>query len=208
VTLFNRIGQIKLVPVIKIEDLSGAIPLADALIKGGLSCAEITFRTSVAPRAIENIRNEFPQMLIGAGTVLNPDQAATAVKCGADFIVTPGFNEKVVSYCCEKDYPVLPGVCTPTEIETALSFGLKYLKFFPAEICGGVNMIRTLSAPYPTVRFMPTGGVSLSNVTDYLSCKSVFACGGSWMVPAYLLNSGDFDGIMRLTAEAVAAVKA
>ena len=146
-------------------------------------------------------------MLIAAGTVLTCSQADKAMAAGASFIVSPGLNPDVVSHCIEKGYPVIPGVCTPTEVEKALSMGLKYLKFFPAEAAGGVKMIKAMSAPYTMVKFMPTGGINTSNLKEYLSCKAIFACGGSWMVPSDKIASGDFKAIEELTAAAVELLK-
>lgn len=205
--LIKTITETGIVPVIKIDNADDAINLAKALREGGINCAEITFRTDAAEESISRIAKEFPDMLIAAGTVLTPGQADAAMNAGAKFIVSPGLNPEVVRHCQKKGYPVIPGVCTPTEVEAALSLGLKYLKFFPAEAAGGVNMIKSMSAPYTMVRFMPTGGVNIKNVADYLNCKAVYACGGSWMVPADKLAAGDFDTIKNLTAEAVEMLK-
>ena len=205
--LIKTITETGIVPVIKIDNADDAISLAKALREGGINCAEITFRTDAAEESISRIAKEFPDMLIAAGTVLTPGQADAAMNAGAKFIVSPGLNPEVVRHCQKKCYPVIPGVCTPTEVEAALSLGLKYLKFFPAEAAGGVNMIKSMSAPYTMVRFMPTGGVNIKNVADYLNCKAVYACGGSWMVPADKLAAGDFDTIKNLTAEAVEMLK-
>ena len=205
--LINRITELKVIPVIKIDNADDAIPLAKALREGGLPCAEVTFRTDAAEEAIRRIRCEFPDFLIGAGTVLTPEQADAAMGAGADFIVSPGLNPEVVKYCTGKGYPIVPGVYTPSEIELGISLGLSYLKFFPAEVAGGVKAIKAMSAPYSKIKFMPTGGIGVNNLADYLSCKAVFACGGSWMVPADLISSGDFDKICSLTKEAVSLVK-
>lgn len=205
--LIKKISDIGVVPVIKIDSADDALPLSAALKKGGLCCAEVTFRTDAAEESIRRIAKEYPDFLIAAGTVLTTEQADAAMAAGATFIVSPGFNPKVVSHCIQKGYPVIPGVCTPTEVEAAMSLGLKYLKFFPAEAAGGVKMIKAMSAPYTTVRFMPTGGISPENLANYLSLKAVFACGGSWMVPADKINSGDFAAIEKLTSEAVALLK-
>ena len=205
--LIKTITETGIVPVIKIDNADDAIDLAKALRNGGINCAEITFRTDAAEESISRISKEFPDMLIAAGTVLTPGQADAAMNAGAKFIVSPGLNPDVVRHCQKKGYPVIPGVCTPTEVEAALALGLKYLKFFPAEAAGGVAMIKAMSAPYTMVRFMPTGGINLKNVADYLSCKAVYACGGSWMVPADKLAAGDFDAIEKLTAQAVEILK-
>ena len=205
--LIEKISNIGVVPVIKIDRAEDAIPLANALKKGGLCCAEVTFRTDAAEEAIRLIHNEFPDFLMAAGTVLTPKQADLAMDAGASFIVSPGLNPTVVKHCNDKGYPIIPGVCTPSEVELGMSYGLSYLKFFPAEAAGGVKMIKAMSAPYSKIKFMPTGGIGVGNIKDYLTCSAVFACGGSWMVPADLINSGKFDEIEKLTAEAVALVK-
>lgn len=205
--LIKTITETGIVPVIKIDNADDAIDLAKALRNGGINCAEITFRTDAAEESISRISKEFPDMLIAAGTVLTPGQADAAMNAGAKFIVSPGLNPDVVRHCQKKGYPVIPGVCTPTEVEAALSLGLKYLKFFPAEAAGGVAMIKAMSAPYTMVRFMPTGGINLKNVAEYLNCKVVYACGGSWMVPADKIAAGDFDAIEKLTAQAVEILK-
>lgn len=203
----KKIAEFGVVPVVVINDAKDAVPLAKALIEGGLPCAEITFRTAAAADAIRKISETYPEMTVAAGTVLTPEQADAAVAAGAKFIVSPGFNPKVVAHCIEKGYPIIPGVCTPTELEAAMSYGLTELKFFPAEAAGGVKMIKAMSAPYGAVRFMPTGGIGTANLADYLGCRAVFACGGSWMVPSDKIASGDFEAIKTLTAEAVALVK-
>lgn len=205
--LIEKISNIGVVPVIKIDRAEDAIPLANALKNGGLCCAEVTFRTDAAEEAIRLIHKEFPDFLIGAGTVLTPKQADLAMAAGASFIVSPGLNPTVVKHCIDNDYPVIPGVCTPSEVELGMSLGLSYLKFFPAEAAGGVKMIKAMAAPYNKIKFMPTGGIGTANLKDYLTCSAVFVCGGSWMVPANLINEGKFDEIEKLTAEAVALVK-
>ncbi len=202
-----KLKEFKVIPVVTIKSLDKAVPLAKALIDGGLPCAEVTFRTEGADKCIAAIAKEYPDMFIGAGTVLTVEQADRAIESGAKFIVAPGFNREVVEHCFKKGVPMIPGVCTPTEIEAALSIGLNCLKFFPAEAAGGVKMIKALSAPYGMVSFMPTGGVSPDNIASYLACKSVICCGGSWMTPNDKIDAGDFDGITKLVAEAVALVK-
>ena len=164
--LIKQISEIGVVPVIKIDRAEDAIPLAQALKNGGLCCAEVTFRTDAAEEAISLIHKEFPDFLIAAGTVLTPKQADAAVNAGAAFIVSPGLNPNVVKHCNDKGYPVIPGVCTPTEVEAAMSLGLSYLKFFPAEAAGGVKMIKAMAAPYTKIKFMPTGGIGVSNIKD------------------------------------------
>ena len=205
--LIKKITDTGVIPVIKIDNVKDALPLAEALKNGGLCCAEITFRTDAAEESIRLIHEKYSEFFIAAGTVLTTEQADKAMAAGASFIVSPGLNPEVVKHCNAKGYPIIPGVCTPTEIEAAMSLGLTYLKFFPAEAAGGVKMIKAVSAPYTKVRFMPTGGISTKNLADYLGCKAVFACGGSWMVPSDLINEGRFDEIEKLTAEAVALLK-
>ena len=205
--LVKKISDIGVVPVIKIDRTEDAIPLANALKKGGLCCAEVTFRTDAAEEAIRLIHNEFPDFLMAAGTVLTPSQADAAMRAGASFIVSPGLNPTVVKHCIDKGYPVIPGVSTPSEVEMGMSLGLSYLKFFPAEAAGGVKMIKAMAAPYTKIKFMPTGGIGPKNLADYLNCKAVVACGGSWMVPGDMITEGKFDEIEKLTAEAVALLK-
>ncbi len=205
--LIKQIADIGVVPVIKIDNAKDAVPLANALKNGGICCAEVTFRTDAAEEAIRLISQEFPDFLVAAGTVLTPKQADIAMAAGASFIVSPGLNPIVVKHCNEKGYPIIPGVCTPSEVETAMSLGLTYLKFFPAEAAGGVNMIKAMAAPYTKIKFMPTGGIGPKNLADYLNCKAIFACGGSWMVPGDKITDGKFDEIEQLTREAVALLK-
>ncbi len=205
--MLQQIGEMGVIPVIKIDRVEDAVPLAKALVEGGMPCAEVTFRTAAAPEAIKAMSEAYPEMLIGAGTVLTTEQADTAVACGAKFIVSPGLNPETVKHCLKKGYPILPGVCTPTEVEAGLALGLDHLKFFPAEAAGGVKMIKAMAAPYTSVKFMPTGGINVSNIKDYLSCKAVFACGGSWMVPGDMITNGEFDKIKALVEEAVALLK-
>ena len=202
-----KLKEFKVIPVVTIKSLDKAVPLAKALVEGGLPCAEVTFRTAGAEECIAAITKAYPDMFVGAGTVLTVEQAERAIKAGAKFVVAPGFNKEVVQYCFSKGVPMIPGVCTPTEIEAALSIGLTCLKFFPAEAAGGVKMIKALSAPYGMISIMPTGGVSPDNIASYLACKSVICCGGSWMTPNDKIDAGDFEGIKNLVAEAVALVK-
>jgi 2-dehydro-3-deoxyphosphogluconate aldolase/(4S)-4-hydroxy-2-oxoglutarate aldolase len=205
--LLNHLKQLRLVPVIVIEDAQQADGLANALVKGGLPCAEVTFRTAAAADALRRITGKHPDMLAGAGTVLTPQQARAARDAGAKFVVAPGFSEAVVDYCQENDIPVFPGVCTPTEIEMALGKGLKTVKFFPAEPIGGLNYLKAISAPYGDVDFIPTGGITTKNVHEYLAFKKVIACGGSWMAPADVISAGDFARIEAETKRAVEAVQ-
>lgn len=205
--LIKEISAAGVVPVVKLDNAASAVKLAKALRKGGLNCAEITFRTDAAEETIKRIAEKYPDMLIAAGTVLTAEQADKAMAAGAKFIVSPGLNPDVVRHCKNKGYPIIPGVCTPGEVEKALSLGLKYLKFFPAEAAGGVKMIKAMAAPYTMVSFMPTGGINTANLADYLSCKAVFACGGSWMVPSDKINNGNFAEIEKMTADAVTLLK-
>ena len=201
-TLVEHLQRVRLVPVIVIDDPADAVPLAQALTDGGLPCAEVTFRTPRAAEALTRISAECPSVLVGAGTVLSPEQAARARQAGAQFIVAPGFSPSVVDYCREHDIPVFPGVCTPTEIEAALAKGLDVLKFFPAEPMGGVQFLKAISAPYAGVRFIPTGGLSAANLASYLALESVVACGGSWMAPSEWIAAKQFDRIRDVTREA------
>ena len=202
-----KIGQMGIVPVVVLNDVKNAVPLAQSLINGGLPCAEVTFRTEAAQQSIAEISKNFPQMFVGAGTALTTEQVDRAVDAGAKFIVSPGFNPKVVEYCIKKGYPVTPGIMTPTELEMALEFGLDVVKFFPAENAGGLKMIKAMAAPYTKMKFMPTGGINPQNVREYVQCDKILACGGSWMVKGDLINSGNFAEIEKLTKEASQIVK-
>ena len=204
--LLQQIHRIGVVPVIKITDPETAVPLARALDKGGIPVAEVTFRTQHAAEAIRRISAEVPQVLTGAGTVTTTEQVDTAVAAGAKFIVTPGFNPKVVDYCLERNIPILPGASGPSEIEQAMERGLEVVKCFPAEALGGLPYIKALSGPYTEMKFMPTGGVNEGNVQEYLAEPKIIAAGGSWMVKGDLIAAGKFDEIQRLTQEAVALV--
>jgi 2-dehydro-3-deoxyphosphogluconate aldolase/(4S)-4-hydroxy-2-oxoglutarate aldolase len=206
VSMTERIRQMGIVPVVSLPQIEHALPLAEALLAGGLPCAEITFRTAAAAEAIQRIRQRFPEMLLGAGTVLSIEQAQTALDVGAQFIVSPGTNPAVVDYCQQRDVTIFPGVCTPTEIELALSHGVSVLKFFPAEAAGGVKFLKAICAPYRQVSFMPTGGIDERNLADYLAIPQVVACGGSWMVKPELMTENRFDEITQLTAAAVRKV--
>lgn len=201
--ILKRIGDLGIVPVVKIDNAKDAVPLGKALAEGGLPLAEITFRTAAAEEAIRNIANELPEILVGAGTVLNVEQAQRAVAAGAKFIVSPGFNPVVVEYCVKNNIPITPGCCNPTDLEMALGFGLEVVKFFPAEAFGGLNTLKAMSAPYGMMKFIPTGGIDAKNLVDYLSFNKIIACGGSWMVKDELIKAGNFAEITRLTREAV-----
>ena len=201
--VIKQLSLIGIVPVIKIENAADAKPLAKALIDGGLPCAEVTFRTACAKEAIAIIAKEYPDMIVGAGTVLTKAQVDDAIEAGAKFIVSPGFNPEIVKYCQSRGCPIVPGINNPSGIEAALELGLKTVKFFPAEQSGGLAMIKAMSAPYGGVTFMPTGGVSPANVNDYLAFNKIVCCGGSWMVKPEMISAGDFDGITKLVREAV-----
>lgn len=205
--MMKKLQKIGIVPVVVLDRAEDALPLAECLAEGGLPCAEVTFRTAAAEESIRRMAKAFPDMIIGAGTVLTTEQADRAIDAGATFIVSPGFNPKVTEYVLGKDVPMTPGVCTPTEIEAALQFGLDVLKFFPAEPAGGLKMIKALAAPYVHVSFMPTGGISAANVRDYLAYDQIVACGGSWMVSGKLVREGNFAEIKRLVREAADIVK-
>ena len=206
-TMEQRLEEYGIVPVVVLKDTKDAIPLADALIAGGLSCAEVTFRTEAAEESIRLMSEKYPEMLVGAGTVLTTEQVDRAVNAGAKFIVSPGFDAEIVDYCLDKNIPVFPGCITPSEVAQAVKRGLKVIKFFPAEQAGGVAMIKAMGAPYNMVKFMPTGGISAKNLSEYLSCSNIVCCGGSWMVKGDLITEGKFDEITALTKEAVELVK-
>jgi 2-dehydro-3-deoxyphosphogluconate aldolase/(4S)-4-hydroxy-2-oxoglutarate aldolase len=205
--ILEEIGQLALMPVVKIENAEHATQLAEALVAGGLPRAEITFRTEAAEEAIGRIASAFPEIVLGAGTVLSVDQAERAVDAGAQFIVAPGFNPKVVDWCLEHGVPVTPGVATATEIEMALDKGLDILKFFPAEALGGVRMLKAMAGPYGGVKFIPTGGINAGNLAGYLELPMVHACGGSWLAPSKLISAEAFDEITRVAREAVAVAR-
>ena len=196
---FEKLG---VVPVVVLEDAKDAVPLATALVKGGLPCAEVTFRTEAAEESIRLMMEQFPKMLVGAGTVLTVEQVDAAVRAGAKFIVSPGFDAEIVDYCIKNEIPVFPGCITPSEVAQAVKRGLKVVKFFPAEPAGGISMIKAMAAPYVGLKFMPTGGIDAKNLEDYLSSDKIICCGGSWMVKGDLVKAGEFDKIRELTAEA------
>ncbi len=198
-----KVQKMGIVPVIKLDDAKDAVPLAKALYEGGLPCAEITFRTAAAEESIRRMREAYPDMLIGAGTVLTTEQVDKAVSAGATFIVSPGLNPKIVRYCVEKDIPITPGCSNPSDIEAAIELGLEVVKFFPAEAAGGLAMIKAMAAPYVNMKFMPTGGINEKNLISYLDFNKIIACGGSWMVNDELVKAGNFDKIKQLTREAV-----
>ncbi|AAF93459.1 TPA: bifunctional 4-hydroxy-2-oxoglutarate aldolase/2-dehydro-3-deoxy-phosphogluconate aldolase [Vibrio cholerae] len=196
-TIEQRLRAIKIVPVIAINDVAHALPLAKVLVENGLPCAEVTFRTAAAAESIRIMRKAYPDLLIGAGTVLTTAQVDEAIAAGADFIVSPGLNPTTVKYCQQRNIAIIPGVNNPSLVEQAMEMGLRTLKFFPAEPSGGIAMLKALSAVYP-VSFMPTGGINPNNAQEYLALKSVVACGGTWMVPTDLMDKGDWDTLAEL----------
>ena len=199
----EELSKIGIVPVIALDDAKDAEPLAKALIEGGLPCAEVTFRTAAAEESIRIMAEKFPELVVGAGTVLTPEQADRAMNAGAKFIVSPGLNPKVVKHCLDKGYPIVPGTSNPSDVETAIELGLDVVKFFPAEAAGGLNMIKSMAAPYTNMKFMPTGGINAGNLKSYLDFGKIVCCGGSWMVKKDMVAAGDFEGIKNLTREAV-----
>lgn len=201
--IIKKISEIGIVPVIKIDDVSKSVDLAKALCEGGLPCAEITFRTEAAAEAIKIFKTNFPEMIVGAGTVLTTEQVDIAVKSGAEFIVSPGLNPDIVKYCVDNNVTIIPGCSNASDIEQAIKYGLDVVKFFPAEISGGIKMIKALSAPYGNIRFMPSGGINENNINDYLKNEAIFACGGTWMIPQKAIDDNDFDTIKKLTETAV-----
>jgi 2-dehydro-3-deoxyphosphogluconate aldolase/(4S)-4-hydroxy-2-oxoglutarate aldolase len=201
--IIDSIGLTGVLPVVTLENSRDAVPLAKALSDGGLSCIEITFRTGAAKEAISQLSKSDLPMLIGAGTVQSVDQVKVAVEHGARFIVTPGLNRKVVEYCIQAKIPVIPGVVTPSEIEEAIAYGLDVLKFFPAEVSGGVEYLKAIYPPYKKIQFVPTGGIDESNLLSYLQLPSVLACGGSWMVKRELIAEGKFDEVRKLSEAAM-----
>jgi 2-dehydro-3-deoxyphosphogluconate aldolase/4-hydroxy-2-oxoglutarate aldolase len=205
--VLKKIQKIGILPVVVLEDAKDAKPLANALCEGGFPLAEVTFRTSAAKESIEIMSSQFPDMLVGAGTVLSVEQVNEAIKAGAKFIVSPGFDDEVVNYCLENNIPVTPGTCTPSDVQKCYKLGLEVVKFFPAEPSGGLNMIKAIAAPYTTIKFIPTGGIDLNNMSNYLSYEKIFAIGGSWMVKGSLVKNGEFDKIKQMTKEAVERVK-
>ena len=205
--IFEEFSKIGIIPVVVLDDAKDAAPLAKVLCENGLPCAEVTFRTAAAEEAIKTMTREFPDMLVGAGTVLTIEQADKAINAGAKFIVAPGLNPKIVQHCLDQSVPVTPGTQTPSEMEQALELGLKVVKFFPAEPAGGLNMIKAVAAAYVDLKFMPTGGINAKNVRDYLAYNKIIACGGSWMVKKDLIAAGEWDKIGAMVREAAGIVK-
>ncbi|BCK26603.1 bifunctional 4-hydroxy-2-oxoglutarate aldolase/2-dehydro-3-deoxy-phosphogluconate aldolase [Vibrio cholerae] len=202
----QQLKALKVIPVIAIDNAEDIIQLGKVLVENGLPAAEITFRSEAAVEAIRLLRQTQPDMLIGAGTVLNREQAIAAKEAGATFIVSPGFNPNTVKACQEIGIDIVPGVNNPSTVEAALEMGLTTLKFFPAEASGGINMVKSLLAPYTNIELMPTGGISPANIQDYLAIPRVLACGGTWMVDKKLIEAGNWEELARLTREAVALV--
>ena len=206
VSVYDIIQSVGVVPVIKIDSPDQAFPLGKALLAGGLPIAEVTFRTAAGEEGIRILRNELPELLVGAGTIVSVSAAKRAQKAGAQFIVSPGYSDDIVAFCQEQDIPVFPGVNNPSQIQQALERDLSVVKFFPAEASGGIPMLQALSAPFPTMKFMPTGGIGIHNLGDYLKKPYIVACGGSWMVPGSHIKEQKWDEIARLSKEAVHAV--
>lgn len=202
-TLEEQFYDYGVVPVVVLDEVKDALPLADALVNGGLPCAEVTFRTEAAEESIRLMNEKYPDMLVGAGTVLTIDQVDRAVNAGAKFIVSPGFDPEIVDYCLEKNIPVFPGCISPSEVAQAVKRGLKVVKFFPAEQAGGLPMLKAMAAPYTMLKFMPTGGISAKNLDQYLGFNKILCCGGSWMVKGDMIKNGEFDKITEMTKEAV-----
>ena len=201
-TIEEIFGELKVVPVVVLDDAKDAEPLAKALVEGGLPCAEVTFRTEAAAESIHIMTEVYPDMLVGAGTVLTTKQVDQAVEAGAKFIVSPGFDPEIVDYCIGKNIPVFPGCISPSEVAQAVKRGLKVVKFFPAEQSGGLAMIKAMAAPYNMLKFMPTGGINTKNLKEYLACDKILCCGGSWMVKGDMIKAGEFEKIKKLTCEA------
>jgi len=204
--IIKKITELKIVPVAVIEDSENSIPLGKTLMDAGLPIVEITFRTKAAADSILRLRKEFPNLLVGAGTVLSIEQIRDAVKVGVEFIVTPGFNPTVVDYCIKKNIVICPGLNSPSLIEWGLERGLNHFKFFPANVSGGIDMLKAFSGPYPDVKFMPTGGVNETSLIDYLKLENVFSCGGSWLVKKELISTKNFEEIKNRVKKAVSLV--
>lgn len=195
--IYQKISLLKLVPVVAIEDAEKAIPLARTLLNLNLPILEITFRTSEAAKSISLIREEFPELIIGAGTILTIQHVKSALNAGSMFMVSPGFNPTVVDYCIENQIPVIPGINSPTFIEWGLEKGLTHFKFFPAEVSGGPKMLKAFLGPYPQAKFLPTGGINNQNLIKYLELDNVFACGGSWLVKKELISAHKFNEVEK-----------
>ena len=205
--VFEQFTKVGIIPVVVLNDAKDALPLGKALVEGGLPAAEVTFRTDAAEESIRIMSQNYPDLLVGAGTVLTVDQAKRAVAAGAKFVVAPGFDEEVVQYCLDNDIPVCPGTQTASEMMKALKMGLTKVKFFPAENAGGLKMIKAIGAALTALKFMPTGGINAGNVREYLASDKIFCCGGSWMVKGDLIKAGEFEKITALVKEAADIVK-
>lgn len=206
-TIQERFANSIVVPVVVIDDAKDAVPAAQAMLAGGVDVMEITFRTEAAPEAIKAVAGNCPDVLVGAGTILNLEQCKLAVEMGAKFIVSPGFDKDVVAWCIENNIPVTPGCVTPTEITAAVNMGLKIIKFFPANVYGGLNAMKNLSAPFVGIKFLPTGGINTENIKEYIDSPFIHAVGGSWVCPKADIAAGNFEKITRLCKEARAAAK-
>ncbi|MBQ7088768.1 MAG: bifunctional 4-hydroxy-2-oxoglutarate aldolase/2-dehydro-3-deoxy-phosphogluconate aldolase [Clostridia bacterium] len=206
-TVMERLANSIVVPVVVLNKVEDAVPTARAMAAGGVDTMEITFRTACAPEAIKAVADNCPEVLVGAGTIVNVEQAKLAVEMGAKFIVSPGFSDEVVAWCVENDIPIAPGCVTPTEIMAALKHGLKMVKFFPANVYGGLNAMKNLSAPFVGLKFLPTGGVNTANIKEYIDAPFIHAVGGSWVCPAAAIANGEWDKITALCLEARAAAK-
>lgn len=204
---FDRFHEIGIIPVVVLNDAKDAIPLGDALMKGGLPAAEVTFRTAAAEESIRQMAKTYPDLLVGAGTVLTRDQADRAIDAGAKFIVSCGYDPDIVQYCLDKDIPVCPGTATPSEMMGCMRQGLDHVKFFPAEPSGGLTMIKAITAALVNLKIMPTGGINATNVVDYLKNEKIFCAGGSWMVKKNLIEAGEFDQIEAKVREAAQIVR-
>ncbi|MCF0238142.1 MAG: bifunctional 4-hydroxy-2-oxoglutarate aldolase/2-dehydro-3-deoxy-phosphogluconate aldolase [Sphaerochaetaceae bacterium] len=205
--VMNKLAESIVVPVVVLDNAKDAVPTAKALLEGGIGVMEITFRTAAAAESIANVAKDCPEMVVGAGTVITLEQCKKAVEMGAKFIVAPGYDEEVVSWCCEKNIPICPGCVTPSEIMAAMKHGLNVLKFFPANVYGGLNAMKALSGPFGSIKFIPTGGVSTSNIAEYVAAPYIFAVGGSWVCPKKDIAEGNFAKITALSAEARKAAK-
>ena len=203
-TMADKFEELGVIPVVVLNDVKDALPLAKALYEGGLPCAEVTFRTAAAEESIRVMHEAYPDMVLAAGTVLTTEQVDRAVAAGASLIVSPGFDPEIVDYCISKNIEVVPGIVTPSELAQAVKRGLTRVKFFPAEAAGGLKMIKAMCAAYTNVRIMPTGGINAKNISE---CDKIFCCGGSWMVKGDMIKAGEFDKIKDMTAEAVSLVK-
>ena len=201
-TVMERLARSVVVPVVVLEKAEDAIPTAKAMLAGGVDAVEIAFRTACAPEAIKAVAENCPEVLVGAGTVINLEQCKLAVSMGARFIVSPGYSEEIVSWCVENNIPVTPGCVTPTEIMAAVNHGLKVIKFFPANVYGGLNAMKNLSAPFVGLKFLPTGGVNTANIREYIDAPFVHAVGGSWVCPKAEIAAGNFEKITQLCREA------